>query len=144
MEVLGLMSILVHKEQSIFSKRAAARKAVKPTLINIIQNYDNSVFDRGNIETKMMNYFWEGCEAEHIAGGRTKEDLKKNRRLCNWLCDRLIDLLNPENMSFYHMHDIPKDYAEYCYFCKQQTVIYDNFCPRCKNWTSNFEDNDKK
>ena len=143
MEVLGLMSILVHKpkEQNTFSKRAAARKKVKPTLINIIKNYENSVFDRGNVETKIMNCFWQGCESEQISGARTVEDLKKNRRLSNWLCDRLIDLVN--SSSSYHIHDQPNDNRQFCYFCKQQTVIYENFCPKCKNWSSNFEEDNK-
>jgi hypothetical protein len=132
---VAIMALILIPKYSNNIRTVQTRKAVKPALFKIIENFQDSVFDRGNIETKILNHMWQGCEEEPIAGARTLEGLKQNERLINYLCDRLIDLLY--SSSAYHINDDAHNYKE---FCKKYANIYENSCPKCRNRSRNFEE----
>lgn len=121
-------------EESIYE----SRKQLEPIVYNIIEHYQDSVFDICNVETSVMNWFWEGDEREHINGGRTVQDLR-NRRLLNLLTRKLLDAIIVGDLTQYHINtfwnskDREKSSSEkeYCWCCKKFTSQYENICAKC-------------
>ncbi len=122
------------------------RKQLEPVIYYIVEHYRDSVFDICNVECDIMNWFWEGDAQEHIDGGGTVQDLR-NRRLLNMLTRRLLSAITEyrpseiDTKSLWNSKDREEILSkrEFCRFCKKFTHQYENFCPGCRNWSSNFE-----
>jgi len=94
------------KHQQMISVRQKIKPQVKEFVIHTFENYRDSVIDIGNIQCDIMNWIWQGDEFEHIAGARTLQELKQNRRLVNYAIERVISTLTCDSLREWEMTNL--------------------------------------
>lgn len=124
-------------DERIYSWRKRSQKQLESVVYYVVEHYQESPFDICDIESKVMNWFWEGNEQEHIKGGRCVQDLR-NVRLRNMLTRRLFNAIIESKDSeidtrscWYNNSRENIDGKQFCRFCKQWTSQYENTCPKC-------------